>query len=170
MPKPTCLNLRSLFGHQFKIRHEESYRAERPEFRREVEPWLQIIPCEHGHIYPHGGNLLARSAARPGSINERVKSLPFATVHQDGSDGANVLFDVRYFDQVAEIVHPKRRPPKRVLTPEHLQKMQTAHAKFLESHPDWKPGQSVSQISPLNGLERARTHLDVPKAQEGGAS
>lgn len=121
MTRPTCLNLRSLFGREYKIRHEESYRAERPEFRKEEEPWLQIIPCRHGHIYPHGGNLLGWSAARAGSINEQVKRLPFVTVSQDGSDGANVLFEVRHFNQVAAIVQPRRRPPKRTMTPEQRQ-------------------------------------------------
>ena len=30
-----------------------------------------------------------------------LKALPFTTVHQDGDDGANVLFEVEHFDEVA---------------------------------------------------------------------
>ena len=119
----TCLNLRKLFGDQYKIRHDESYRAENPEFRKEDEVWLQIIPCQHGHIYPHGDNLLAWSSDRRGPIAKKVREVLGVNVHQDGDDGINATFDVSLFEQVAEIVQPKRKPPKRVLTPEHKAKL-----------------------------------------------
>jgi hypothetical protein len=113
---PTCINLRERFGDAYRIRHEESYAAERSEFRAAEEPWLQIIPCRHGHIYPHGGNLLAVSTDRRGIMARRLMALGCLTVAQDGSDGINATFPVEAFDQVAAIVRPKRR---RRLTPEH---------------------------------------------------
>lgn len=116
MTKPTCLNLRKLFGDRFKIRHEESYLAERPEFRQEEEVWLQIIPCQHGHIYPYGGTLLAWSSDNRGAVCKRVCRLPFVSIVQDGDDGVNLTFDACHFDQVAALVKPKQKPPKRVLT------------------------------------------------------
>jgi hypothetical protein len=175
MSKPTCLNLRSLFGRTYKIRHEESYRAERPEFRKEEEPWLQIIPCVHGHIYPHGGSRLGWSARGKGGIQRQVRQLPFVTVAQDGSDGINATFDVRHFEEVAIIVQPKRRPPKRVLTPEQRAALEKARLKFLAEHPGWKPGQKLSQTDDLNEQGRVRTgrvdQNDHPAPQiDSGAS
>jgi len=118
---PTCINLRERFGKQFRIQYEESYRAERPEFRREEEPWLQIIPCQYGHLYPHGGELLGFASDKAGSIAKRVARLPFVTITQDGSDGINATFPVGHFCEVAAIVKPKRRRPKRVLTSDQRQ-------------------------------------------------
>ena len=112
----TCINLRERFGDAYRIRHEESYAAERSEFRAAEEPWLQIIPCRHGHIYPWSDTLLAVSTNRRGPVAGRIRELPFVAVVQDGSDGINATFPVEAFDQVAAIVRPKRR---RRLTPEH---------------------------------------------------
>jgi len=38
------------------VTYEESYLTERPEYRDEEGPWLMIMPCRHGHIYPWGGD------------------------------------------------------------------------------------------------------------------
>jgi hypothetical protein len=103
------VNLRALFGKQYHISHDESYDAERSEFRTAEEPWLQIIPCKYGHIFPWGGDLLAVSTNRRGAITDRIRSLPFVEVVQDGSDGINATFPLDRFDEVAEIVRPKRR-------------------------------------------------------------
>ena len=35
--------------------------------------------------------------------------LPFTKVAQDGDDGANTLFPVEHFEEVAKIMRPKRR-------------------------------------------------------------
>jgi hypothetical protein len=40
-------------------------------------------------------------------------------VVQDGEDGINVVFDVRHFEEVTEVLKPRRR---RRLTPEQLAK------------------------------------------------
>lgn len=119
-----CVNLRQRFGERFKIRHEESYAAERPEFRTAEKSWLQTIPCRHGHICPWGGSTLAACTDKAGGVAKRLKAFPFTTVAQDGSDGANVLFDVEHFDEVAEIMLPRKRrrlsPEQRIAAGERL--------------------------------------------------
>jgi hypothetical protein len=128
--KPTCINLRERLGDRFKLWHEESYQAERPEFRAEEEVWLQIIPCRSGHISPWGGNLLA-ACLPAGSVANRVRALPFTQVVQDGSDGANIVFPVDRFEEVAELVHPRRR---RRLSLEGRRKLAQAGAKTRFQH------------------------------------
>lgn len=130
VPKPTCLNLRKLYGQKYKIRHEESYAAEKQDFRTEEEPWLQIIPCQHGHVFPHGGQQLAWSSRTTGSIASKVLALPFVIPHQQGDDGVTVLFDAQHLEEIAAIVKPKLKPPKRVMTPEQKQKAVERIAKY----------------------------------------
>jgi hypothetical protein len=74
-----------------------------------VDPWLTIIPCRAGHIYPHGGDVLAAWTDRRGPVARKLARLPGVTVHQDGDDGLTVLFTVDRFPAVAEIMHPRRR-------------------------------------------------------------
>ena len=87
-----CTNLKELFEDRFKLNFDESYYAERAEFRREEEPWLLQIPCQNGHIGVWGDDLLVASTNTAGSVAKRLKTLPFAETVQDGSDGANVTF------------------------------------------------------------------------------
>jgi len=54
-----CINLRERCGRRYKVVFEESYYAERPEFRVAEAAWLTIMPCQHGHICPWGGDRLA---------------------------------------------------------------------------------------------------------------
>ncbi len=107
---PTCLNLRETFGDRYRITYEESYFAERT--RRTVEdPWLMILPCRNGHIYPHGGDLLGVSTD-PGHVQLAgiVRRLPCCQVVQDGNNGElNATFNVEDFDKVAAIMRPHRR-------------------------------------------------------------
>jgi len=128
---PDCINLKEMFGERFKIDVEESYYAERPEFRAAELPWLMMIPCQNGHICPWGGSNLAACTNGSGAIAKRLKDLSFTTVAQDGADGANVVFDVAHFDQVAEIMLPRRR---RRLSPEARQRLAEAGAKTRFGH------------------------------------
>jgi len=106
--RPTCINLRERFGKRFKVRFEESYYAERLEFRAAEAPWLMLIPCVGGEIYPHGGTTLAVFIRR-GARVKRLAAIPGVQVKTDGDDGATFHFDVADFDKVAEIVKPRRR-------------------------------------------------------------
>jgi len=132
MPTPTCINLRERFGRRYRVEYEPSYYAERGAGARADDPWPMVIPCENGHICPWGGSTLTACTKAAGSVANRLKALPFTTVAQDGSDGANVLFDVNHFDVVATIMKPRRRrrlsPEARRAAGERLAKYQFRHA------------------------------------------
>jgi hypothetical protein len=146
------MNLHERFGDTYRVRYEESYHAERSEFRSAEEPWLQIIPCKHGHIYPHGGNLLAVSTNNRGSVAKRLRSLPYVNVLQDGSDGTNAAFPIERFAEIAEIVVPKRRrrlsPKQRAAAVDRLRDFQFSAARQCDSE----------------GSERAQTAPDDLRA------
>ncbi|MFC1597104.1 hypothetical protein ACFL5Q_04080 [Planctomycetota bacterium] len=133
---PGCINLNQRFGDQYRVEYEESYYAERGENGRAEDPWLMILPCHHGHICPWGDTQLAACTRRPGQIVNRLKALQFTTVAQDSEDGANVLFDVKHFDQVAEIMRPRRRrrlsPEARRAAGERLREYQPAKGQSVQ--------------------------------------
>ena len=123
-----CVNLRERFGDLLKVRYEESYHAERGEDARAEDPWLMALPCQRGEICPWGGSDLAACTKTAGSVAKRLKALPFAQTAQDGDDGANVVFPVEHFEEVAIIMKPRKRrrlsPEARLAAGERLQKYQ----------------------------------------------
>jgi hypothetical protein len=125
--KPTRLNLEDLFVDRYKLEYEESYYAERPEFRKQEEPWLTQIPCQHGHIGVWGDEWLVACTDHAGRVVKRLRELPFTQVAMDGDDGANVLFTVDHFDEVAQIMKPRKR---RRLSGEHKARLAASNAKY----------------------------------------
>ena len=115
-----CISLKERFGRRFKVVYEESYHAERADFREAEAPSLMMIPCEHGHICPWGGEKLAACTRTAGPVAMRLRSLPFVEVVQDGADGVNAVFPADRFDEVAAVIKPKpggccpRRPGRRL--------------------------------------------------------
>lgn len=109
--KNTCINLKERFGRQFKIEYDESYEAERPEFRAQEEVWLQQISCEKGHIDAYGGEFLEACTNTRGPTAAKLMKLPFIDHDRsmDGDDGVNAVFHVEHFDEVARIMKPRRR-------------------------------------------------------------
>ena len=71
------------FYHQYRevkpylITHDPGYD---PELDASDEPWLQQIPCEHGHLWPFGGDQLAVSIDKPSPVVEEIRRLSFVTV------------------------------------------------------------------------------------------
>jgi hypothetical protein len=126
-----CIDLKERFSDRYRVAYEDSYTAERGSGGRAHDPWLLTIPCKHGHIYPHGCEWLAASTDHRGPIANRLAAVPGARVVQDGDDGINVVFHVDDFDQVAEVIKPKRR---RKLSPEHAAKLTRAGAAALDRH------------------------------------
>ena len=59
-----CVNLRIRFGRRYRIEYDDSYYAQYGLCRGRT-PWLKIIPCQRGHIFPWGGNMLGRVNLRP---------------------------------------------------------------------------------------------------------
>lgn len=129
-----CIDLRHEYGDEYRVSHEESYDHERTEFRSAEEPWLQVIRCHRGHICPWGVDHLAYCGDRRGrAILRRVRELPYVSVVQDGSDGANVLFPADRFSEVALIVRAKRRY---YMTPEQRTAAVARLAKYQYSAAD----------------------------------
>ena len=126
-----CVNLKERFGKRYRVRYEESYYVEHGSRAWGDDPWLQVIPCDLGHIFPHGGNLLAASTNRRGATAKKLMALPGVTVHQDGDDGVTVLFPVESFDQVAALMRPKRR---RVVSEAERQRLRLLGAKYGFQH------------------------------------
>ena len=112
-----CINVKQRFGEKYRVDYEESYYAQYGPNARVEDSAYRILLCRNGHICPWGGSNLAACTDRPGRTVNRLKALPFTTVAQDGTDGANVVFDVAHFDEVAEIMRPRKRR-RRDLTPE----------------------------------------------------
>jgi hypothetical protein len=120
-----CIDLKARFGDTYRVVREASHTADRGDSARAHDPWLLLIPCLHGHIYPHGGELLGASTDRRGPIAKALASLPGVRVVQDGSDGITVTFPVAEFEAIAAVLKPRRR---RVLTPEHRERLLTMGA------------------------------------------
>jgi hypothetical protein len=107
---PTCINLKERFGRRYRVSYEESYHAERGDGARAADPWLMIVPCRYGHVFPHGGTMLAASIDGHPNVAGVLRRLPCCRVHQDGDNGElTVLFDVADFAKVARIMRPRRR-------------------------------------------------------------
>jgi hypothetical protein len=124
----------------------------KPEVRQSDDPWLLVIPCQFGHIYPHSATHLGFASNGCGQVAKTVAALPGATITQDGSDGMNITFPVELFDQVAALVKPRR---KRQLTPEQraklieagkaFQKKSGAQSDFYE-----RPAHQTPQVDPAH--------------------
>jgi hypothetical protein len=145
-------NLNELYGDRFRVTSEESLTAERGENARNTDPWLMIIPCMNGHIFPWGGEMLGASTHRPGRVVATLAKLSFVQVVQDGSDGANVAFPVTEFEAVAAIMKPRRR---RRLSPEQIARQTERLRKF--QFPAAAQNAGAEQI-------RDPSPQDVPKA------
>ena len=72
--------------------YEESYFADRGDGARAEDPWLMIVPCRYGHVFPHGGNLLAASVDGHPNVAGVLRRLPCCRVHQDGDFGPGLHF------------------------------------------------------------------------------
>ncbi|MGA2035031.1 MAG: hypothetical protein ABSG68_22505 [Thermoguttaceae bacterium] len=125
------MNLRERFGRRYRVEYEESYFAQYGLNARVDDPWLQIIPCQYGHIYPWGVDRLAASTDRRGGVARRIAALAFIEVWQDGDDGITALFPLDKFDEVAALMKPRRR---RQMTEEQRRAAVERLAKYAFTH------------------------------------
>jgi len=102
------MNLRELYGDKYKVKYDESFYAENPKFRGIEESELQIIPGKYGHVYSQDNSLLAVSTNSRGLTMKRLIQIG-VIIYQNGDDGFNGLFDPLIIDQVAEIIHARKR-------------------------------------------------------------
>jgi len=108
----TPINLRGRFGNRYKIDYDPAHTG------RKDDPWLQVIDCQRGHIYPHSTELLGVATNGRGPTAKAIARMPGVTVVQDGDDGINAVFPVELFPKVAKLIKPRR---KRQLTAEQRQ-------------------------------------------------
>jgi hypothetical protein len=127
----TPINLREKFGHRYRIEYDPAHTG------RKDDPWLQIIPCKRGHVYPHGGNLLGIATSSHGSTATAIAKLERVTVLQEGDDGINAIFPVELLPKIAKLVKPRR---KRQLSDKERQ----AAVERLTKHRFSTPRQSQS--------------------------
>jgi hypothetical protein len=132
MDAPPCPDLKALFGAEYKITHDPvCYRDPKqphiqPESKR--DPWLYVLPCRYGTIYPHGRDTLAAEVGDHGRILLKLGELP-GVVRR----GETVLFPVSLFPRVAEIVKPKRRR-RCHLSPEQLARLAAVGSEKLQAY------------------------------------
>jgi hypothetical protein len=160
MDAPPCPDLKALFGAEYKITHDPvCYRDPKqphiqPESKR--DPWLYVLPCRYGTIYPHGQDTLAEEVGDHGRILVKLGELP-GVVRR----GETVLFPVSLFSRVAEIVKPKRRR-RCHLSPEQL----AAGGDRLRAYHSARD-QGPEQFGTVPGLLPAETGPGVTQAAGG---
>ena len=122
-PVAQCVDLRATFGDAYRYAMDPGFTGPGCEQER---AWCTRMPCHRGEITPWGDRLLCWSSPKPGTcyrtgpnkdepirggtlVANQVYGIPGTEVAQCGDDGWNVVFDADLFDQVAEIVRPRRR-------------------------------------------------------------
>ena len=152
MTEPKCINLKERFGDRWRIEYEPSYYADRGQRTRTADPWLMIIPCQHGHICPWGGDLLAACTNNLGPIATRLARLPSTRLVQDADDGVNATFQVDRIDEVAQIMRPRRRRPRQT---------EAQHRAAVENLARGKAYQFTAKNRPQRDLESPAGHRKV---------
>jgi hypothetical protein len=99
---PAPIDLRAVAGKRYRVEYEAS------RIGRAEDPWLLIIPCRYGHVYPHSADLLG-VAIDSRILGRKLAKLPGVEIWQEGADGMNLVFPPERFAAVAAIVRPKRR-------------------------------------------------------------
>lgn len=153
---PPCIDLAARFGRDYRVIREESYEAERPENRNGERVWLLVIPGRLGHVSPWDETQLLACTYCAGKTAKLLRRLPYAIVWQDGDDGANFIFPVEKFPEVAAILRLRRR---RKLSPAARRLLVEAGAKTRFQH--GAGGDCKAQIS----LPRPRDDSQVVQPQ-----
>lgn len=143
-PCRQCIDLRVTFGKAYRYNFDPSYTGTGSEQERE---WCTRLSCMQGEITPWGDRLLCWSSLKPGSCDKhgspirggsrlanKVYAIPGTKVAQCGADGWNVTFDADLFDQVAELVKPRRRKQVSEAERQRLAEMSREHSP-LRSRP-----------------------------------
>ncbi len=73
------------------------------------DPWYQAIPCKHGQVYPYSDALLAVHV-KGYAARRKLADIDGPIQYNWSDDGEAVfLFPPALFEQVAEIIRPKRK-------------------------------------------------------------
>ncbi len=101
------VNLRQKFGQRYRIQFDPAYEAEHGKRGRSDDPWLQVIPCHRGEIYPLVDEYLVASTRASGSIANRLRSLSCCSILRDGDDGVDVKFHNDDYRKVFNLMSPR---------------------------------------------------------------
>lgn len=97
------IDLKSLCGQTYRIQHDPASIHE-PGGRK--DPWLYVIPCRRGHIYPHSASKLALWWESTARMDFRY---PFLTLCQDGDEEKTYLFNPEDLPKAAGLAGARRR-------------------------------------------------------------
>lgn len=103
-----CANLSDLFGDRFKIDFDPVIDSHGRQ-RDKIDPWLQVMRCERGEIYPFGDDKLAVEVQGRPITARRLAELDCCKVYQNGDHEVSFIFPVKRFEEVAAIVRPRKR-------------------------------------------------------------
>lgn len=136
-----CINLQERFGRRYRIVIEEGASGRRP------DPWYMRLLCRYGHVFPHGGDMLAASVDGHPNVARQLRRLRCCRVWQDGDFGElTVVFDVADFAQVAKIMRPRRR--RQVSEAQRQQLAAMGFQRSPQAHVDVQPQPRESTRSP----------------------
>ncbi|MFV0443341.1 MAG: hypothetical protein ACK5Q5_07200 [Planctomycetaceae bacterium] len=142
-----CINLRNRFGDRYRISFDPAYDPRhRP--KKCLDPWMMILPCRYGEIYPDGGQFLRVDIDGHNRIAARVTALDGCMLVQDGDVEKTIRFPVTQFELVAALVHPHRR--RRVSDDERcrLRALSRQHGFAGQKHqPGSVPGVTAASCS-----------------------
>lgn len=110
MMKP--IDLRKQYGKTYRIEHDPAALHERA---GKKNPWLFIIPCRKGHIFPHSNKHLALWWESSARLDVKTPALK---LYQDGDGEKVYLFSPDDLDQIIPVAHPSRTRKGRKLSPE----------------------------------------------------
>ena len=153
-----CIDLKERFGRRYRIGYDESYHAEHGLNARIHDPWLMIVVCKFGRIFPHGGTTLAASVDGYPKVAGRLRRLSCCRVHQDGDFGElTVVFHVADFPKVAKILRPRRR---RQVSPRERERLRAmGFKKGSQPHVDVQYSGRACNPGPQGDSEPVRRQL-----------
>lgn len=105
MNESTVLNLKELYGQEYRIDHDDSVEK----YQKKIEPEYYMIEGTHGHIYPYSNKYLAVWVNGKRRISD-VKKWEGLSITQEGDDEAIFIFLPDMFEQVAKKIRAYKRP------------------------------------------------------------
>lgn len=105
-----CIDLQERFGDRYRIGFDPAYD---PRGRKHLDPWMMLIPCRFGTIYPSGGDKLRVDIDGHVKLAKKVATIAGCRLVQDGDDEKTFEFPANLFNAVAKIVKPRRKAQSR---------------------------------------------------------
>jgi len=126
-----AVDLKKDYGDRYKIALDP---AGQDEYNGKRDPWMYIIPCKYGNIYPYSAKgdkpeLLGFWCTGSGKRQQIKEQFPHFKVHSWSDDGEAIfLFPRSDLDALAELAKPRR---KRVVSAEERERLAAIGKKSL---------------------------------------